>query len=116
MKFQRTVLRGEQMGQQIGFPTLNFEVGDFGQQVQPGVYACWVEINGERKTGALYFGPKGSGKTVLELHVLDFEGEVYGESVSFDVGEFIRGPISFDSLDSLKKQITEDVEQIRAVI
>jgi len=116
MKFQRTVLRGEQLGRTISFPTLNFKVGDFGQHIQQGVYACQVDMGNEKKTGALYFGPKGSGKTVLEVHVLDFSENIYGELVEFEVGKFIRGPVSFDSLDSLKKQIAEDVRQIRELI
>lgn len=126
MRFLRKVLHGEKLGRKLGFPTLNFHIGNFGKDHSVGVYQCTVWIKDPQKVkkhnayrlpptayqGALYFGPKGSGKTVLEIHVLNFSQDVYSQFVSFEVGQKIREPIKFDSFDALQAQIEEDVKKV----
>ncbi len=138
MRFRRKVQSGEKLGRKLGFPTLNFRVGSFGDHYEPGVYVCTVNlkrraVSGERRAnhtkklhaprstlsahaGALYFGPKGTGKSVLEIHVLNFSEQIYGQFVSFEVGEKIRGPKKFESLEALKEGIGRDVGMIRGLI
>ncbi len=110
--FHRKVLHGEKIGRKLGFPTLNFHVGRFGDSHSQGVYACQLKIQEKKYKGALYFGPKGQGKPVLEIHVIDFKKTLYGERVSFEVGEKIREPKKFKSLEEAKKVIGEDILQI----
>lgn len=62
--------------------------------------------------GALYFGPKGSGKNVLEIHILDFKDNLYGQFLPFEVGKRIRSPKKFISLNALKKRIAEDIKLV----
>ena len=136
MLFRRKVLHGEKLGRKLGFPTVNFHVGSFGEHFRMGVYSCIVTFSDMRKAksgkrkvkvltadrllpttlkGALYFGPKGMGKNVLEIHLLDFSGDLYGQRVSFEVGEKIRAPKAPKNLEDLKAMIESDIQNIRAL-
>lgn len=113
MEFRRKVKPGSKMGRKIGFPTLNFNVGNFGQHVLPGVYNCRVFVDGKPFKGALYYGSKMSKKAkVLEVFVLSFHRRIYGRFVRFSVGKKIRGPKKFDSFAALKQQIQKDLKTV----
>lgn len=115
-----TVLRGDQTGRTINFPSLNLDAALWPEALQekPGVYASLVRIANKTYLGALYYGPrlvKHEVHNVLEIHVLDFSKDVYGQVVAFQVGAFVRPPLDFESLDGLKRQLGEDVARVRAV-
>ena len=113
MYIRRKVKKGTATGRKIGFPTLNFSVGSFGGQYGEGVYITEVKIGKNVYYGALYFGPRlSTGKTVLEMYVIGFSKMVYGKFVSFRVIKKIRNPKSFKDLESLKKQIEKDIQNI----
>ena len=116
MKFHRTVQHGSQLGRKIGFPTLNFEVGDLNDAFSHGVHSAWVWINKKQYKGALYLGPKADGVIVLEVHVLDFDHQVYGDEVEVEVLQKIRDPHPFDSLEELKGAIAKDVGEVRKIL
>lgn len=108
MWIRRKVQSGAQTGQKIGYPTLNFHVGNFNRP--SGVYACEVLIINKLYKGALYFGPRLNHRgNVLEVHVIGFKQKIYGQLVRFRVGKKIRSAKRFDNLDELKKQIRFDV-------
>ena len=110
MIFRRKVKTGSRMGQKIGYPTLNFNVGNFADHYRPGVYKCEMTLDNSSYIGALYFGPKLSHKSnVLEVHVVNYNGQIYGQFVHFKVGKKIRSPKTFSGLDELKKQIGIDL-------
>lgn len=114
MIFRRKVQHGNKLGRQLGFPTLNLNVGNFGNYYKPAVYACQIHINGKEYKGALHFGPKQrSKKFTLEIHVLNFNHMIYGDWVSFQVEQRIRPPKDFSNLNALKNQIESDVDKIR---
>jgi len=113
-----TVLRGDQVGRTIDFPSLNLDSTLMPSTLQkkPGVYSSRVRIGATEYTGALYYGPrlvKGETHNVLEIHVLDFNQEIYGETIAFIVDEFVRPPLDFASLEGLKQQLGEDVARVR---
>jgi len=113
MKFRRKVIKGYQLGRTLGFPTLNFHPGNFSETHAEGVYKADVWIDQKRYRGALFFGKKTNhAGNVLELFVLDFSRQIYGQFVSFEVIRKIRGPKVFANLNELKKQIEEDVKGI----
>lgn len=113
MLFRRKVKPGSQVGRKIGFPTLNFNVGDFGQHVHPGVYKCQVFIGKKAYKGALFYGSKMDRKSkTLEIFVLGFSGKIYGSFVWFSVGKKIRAPKKFDNFDALKRQIQKDLQSV----
>lgn len=120
MWLEGRVLKGDQTGRTIGFPTINLYpsiLDDRISTLEKGVHAAWVRIDGKIYKGALYFGPrvvKDETHDVLEIHILDFDKEVYGDTASFQIKEFVRPIMDFESLEELKDQIAKDVASIRA--
>jgi len=112
MWIRRKVQSGTKTGQKIGYPTLNFHVGNFNRP--SGVYACEILIAGKSYKGALYFGPRLSHQgNVLEMHVVGFNKKIYGWFVRFRVGKKIRSTKPFNDLDDLKNQIRKDLISIK---
>lgn len=117
-KFNGQVLLGDQTGRTIGFRTANFDPLILSSEnLKKGVYASGVTIAGKNYKGVLYYGPrlvKGEEHNVLEIHILDFHQDIYGEKVEFTVGRFIRGAMKFASLDALERQIKKDIAVVTA--
>jgi riboflavin kinase / FMN adenylyltransferase len=113
MYIRRKVKKGTATGRKIGFPTLNFNVGQFGDNYGEGVYIAEVKIADKLYNGALFFGPRLHSRIkVLEIYVIGFNKMIYGQFVRFCIVKKIRNPKMFKSLDELKKQIEEDVKNV----
>lgn len=113
MTYTSTVQKGQQLGREIGFPTLNLDPNILPNTQKLGVYQATVAWNEKEYKGVLFFGPKKTFEeitNVLEINLLNFNQEIYGQTVSFSLGKFIRPVIKFSSLDELKKQIVRDVK------
>jgi len=111
------VLSGDQYGRTLGFPTANLDAAVLSHVEKEGVYACQVRLGKQFYRGALYLGPRivlRETKRVLEIHILDFDQEIYGETLSFQLGPFIRPPMDFDNNDELKAQFSRDVATVRS--
>ena len=114
-----TVVRGDQRGRLLGFHTANLAVWE--QQILPanGVYATYAYLGGERFEAATNVGvrPTVNGTAMMvEAHLLDFDREIYGESLALEFVHRIRPERKFPGLDALKAQIAEDVTTIRALL
>lgn len=114
------VARGEGRGKGLGFATANLQVAERDKLIPPqGVYAVRGVLRDGTYTGALHLGPrptfKGSPPSV-ELHLLDFERDIYGEEVRVDFIERLRGIEPFETVDALVDQIREDVARTRAIV
>lgn len=114
------VAHGDKRGRTIGFPTANLEMTDY---VRPehGVYAVRVGIDGApaERPGVANFGyrPTVDGLTErFEIHLFDFEGDLYDKTLSVAFEHFIRPEMKFDGLDALKSQIARDAEQARGLL
>ncbi|QQS19782.1 riboflavin kinase [Candidatus Saccharibacteria bacterium] len=110
------VLRGNQYGRTLGFPTANFDADILKHVEQEGVYACSVHLGSQFYRGALYLGPRivlHETKRVLEIHILDFNQDIYGQTLSFQLGRFIRPPLDFDGLGALKAQFAADIAAVK---
>lgn len=110
------VLSGDQTGRTLGFPTVNFDPELAHDVVEDGVYAAGVLVHETVYRGALYVGPRltlGETKRVLEIHLLDFSGDLYDAELRFFVGPFIRPPVHFESDAALKKQLAADILAVR---
>lgn len=112
MIYTSTVQKGQQLGRQISFPTLNLDPNTLPKTQKLGIYQSVVTWKNKEYKGVLFFGPKKTFDevvNVLEINLLDFSQEIYGETVSFTLSKFIRPPAKFSSLEELKKQIAKDV-------
>ncbi len=110
------VEKGNQLGRHIGFPTINLNPNILPSTTIEGVYACLVKYDNKIYKGALYFGPRKilkENNRVLEINIFDFNQLIYGKTIQFQLKQFIRGVIAFNSLDSLEKQIQKDIEEIK---
>jgi len=109
---QGEVIRGDRRGHTIGFPTANMDVWD--QQVLPtnGVYAGWATLGEETFMAVTNVGirPTFSGTDItIEPHLLDFDRDIYGETLSLTFEMRLRGEKKFDGIESLKAQLYDDI-------
>lgn len=114
------VVRGDGRGRTLGFPTANLEIGSQQKALPPaGIYAVRAAFRDGVFSGALHMGPRptfrGSPPSI-ELHVLDFERDVYGEEVRVDFIRYLRPVGAFESAEALIRQMEADVEEARAVL
>jgi riboflavin kinase/FMN adenylyltransferase len=115
MKVRGKVIKGQGVGQKIGFPTINIEV-DKEFDLDFGVYACKVYTFRGVFRGAMHYGPRRIleiEKPALEVHLFDFEGDLYGQEVKVEIYQRIRPTQNFSHLEDLKRQIALDVEAIK---
>lgn len=113
------VKRGDQIGRTLGFPTANLNADIVKDIAEDGVYSSFVVIDEDQYIGAIYIGPRillGEKERVLEVNVLDFEGDLYGKSIRFTLHKFIRGPKNFPDKPSLVKQLQLDILDVRSSI
>lgn len=112
------VVAGEQRGRKLGFPTANLREIE-GLAPARGVYATWAWAEGVRHRAVANLGvrPTVDGvdavDVVLEVHLLDFAGDLYGASVMVEFVELLRGETAFPDLDALRAQISRDTEAAR---
>lgn len=106
------VIPGNKIGRTIGFPTANIDIHDkFKLIAAGGVYACTVDVKGKRYKGMGNIGNRptvGINGLVTEIHIFDFDAEIYGEEITIYFIDRIRDEIKFGSLDKLKKQLEKD--------
>ncbi len=107
------VVHGAKRGRQLGFPTANVHMRHE-RPALTGVYA--VKLDGLHAVANLGVRPTIAGvpKLSLEVHVLDFNGDLYGKHVHVEFLHKIRDEMKFDGLDALKAQIAKDVEVARS--
>ena len=109
---------GRKVGRTIGFPTANMTLGEL---IEPrkGVYATRAVIDGVTYDAVSNFGRRptvGSDAPLLETHLFDFAGDLYGKELEVEFIHFIRDEKKFDGLDALKAQIAEDCLQARNLL
>ena len=114
------VVRGEQRGRDLGFPTANLSIDATEKLLPPsGIYAVRGVLKRGVFPGALHLGPRptfqGSPPSI-ELYLLDFDGEIYGEEVRVDFIRFLRPVRAFESVASLVRQMELDVAEVRRVL
>jgi riboflavin kinase/FMN adenylyltransferase len=109
------VVKGQQIGRSIGFPTANIHVVDnYKLLPRDGAYAVYAEVGANRCKAILNIGDRptvdGKKKTI-EAHLIDFDGDVYGQELSIHFQEFLREEEKFENLDALKNQLVIDRER-----
>ncbi|MCI7046007.1 MAG: bifunctional riboflavin kinase/FAD synthetase [Prevotella sp.] len=117
-----TVVKGYHIGTGIGFPTANITVDDPRKLIpSPGVYAVWVRLSGsmERKQAMMNIGmrPTFDGReTTLEVHILHYCGNLYGEHLSVSFIKRLRQEHKFRSVAELTNQLHADAQQAEEVL
>ena len=115
--FEGLVKKGRQLGRSIGFPTANVHVSKKYKLIPAkGVYAVRVKLRGNWLHGVMNIGERptveGTGIT-QEVHILDFDDDIYGETLKVELRQFLREERKFDSLNDLINQINKDCEAVR---
>jgi riboflavin kinase/FMN adenylyltransferase len=115
------VVHGQQLGRTIGFPTANLQLPESKLLPAQGVYGVKVASkelnNGDPLFGVMNIGnrPTVNGtQQTIEVHLLDWSGDLYGQELTVELLEFIRSEQRFTSLDALKHQILADCSVARA--
>ena len=116
-----TVVKGLQLGGELGFPTANIQVADAYKLVPPeGIYAVHVVHQKERYQGMLYIGNRPTIDhdlaQTIEVNIFDFNQDIYGQELRVDFIDYLRGDQKFDSLDALRDQLSKDKENALKVL
>ncbi|MFM1930481.1 MAG: hypothetical protein RL387_1809 [Bacteroidota bacterium] len=121
--FEGYVVRGNQLGRTIGFPTANLHINDEEKLIPSnGVYAVKVKgacTNGHLLKGMMNIGvrPTVDGqKKVIEVNIFEFDQDIYDQNITVQVYEFIRGEQKFDGLEALKNQLAQDKHQTALIL
>ena len=109
------VEHGNAIGTKLGFPTANIRLNSAKQLPASGVYSVVAQVNGVEYKALANIGTNptvGNDHLSLEVHLLDFQGDLYDQSLTISFLSFLREEKKFDSLEELKNQITADISHI----
>lgn len=113
------VIDGDKRGRDIGYPTANLMPVE--RKVTPGngVYATVTRVGGTDHMSATNVGTRptfGGGARLIESHILDFDGDLYGEEITVEFVERLRPELEFKSVDELLEHMEDDVERSRKIL
>ena len=116
------VVKGDQRGRDLGFPTANLDLSGL-HLPKFGVYAVLFDVLSGPHTGqyhgAASLGARptfGENRPNLEVYVLDFDGDLYGAEVSVALVAFQRGEIAYEGVEALIAQMDRDVQETRRIL
>ena len=115
-----TVVAGQQLGRQLGFPTANLAAHN--EQFPPnGVYAVTARWAGGMYPGVVNLGfrptvAQPGGERLLELHLFDFDRQIYGDDVEVEFRAFLRPERKFAGVEELRAQIAKDAATARSLL
>ncbi len=110
------VIHGNEIGRTLRFPTVNQAIPEKTVLPRFGVYLTEVEVFGKTYRGVSNVGVKptvGNKEPLIETHILDFSGDLYGESLKVKLIKFLREEKRFASLNELKRQVDFDIQNAR---
>lgn len=115
------VVKGNSLGHSIGFPTANLDLPEGAAIPKPGVYAAIVKNldNGKKQLAMVNIGKRPTvmrgDYTVIEAHLIDWTGDLYGKEITVRFLKRIRDEKKFDSIESLKQQLALDKEEVSRI-
>jgi riboflavin kinase/FMN adenylyltransferase len=114
------IVKGQGLGRKLNFPTINLQVEeDYKLIPAKGVYAVKVRISEKEVLGMMNIGFRptvgGNGRTI-EIHLLDFKGDLYGQRLQVDVLDRLRDEQKFESVEALTAQLKIDEENTRLAL
>jgi len=114
------VVRGHQVGGDLGFPTANVEIDERVALPERGNYAAFVSFNGNRIDAAVHAGdrPTFSGKEShqIEVHLLDYDGNLYGKRLEVSLVKYLGGTEKYETKEELRRAIGNYVTEARKVL
>ncbi len=114
------VVRGQERGRGIGFPTANIAVGPDQALPATGVYATLASIDGRLRPSATNIGVRPTfddhPAVTVECHILDYDADLYGRDLRIDFVSRLRGEVKFDGVEALTAQLARDCRDARAAI
>lgn len=116
-----TVVKGQQIGKSLGFPTANIQVNNPYKLIPPmGIYAVWVKHQGQQYGGMLYIGDRPTlpqfNDITIEVNIFAFNQEIYGDSLEILFVDHIREDMQLQSLEALSEQLAKDEVSARAIL
>ncbi|MEN0056865.1 MAG: bifunctional riboflavin kinase/FAD synthetase [Mucilaginibacter sp.] len=115
-----TVIRGDQLGRELGYPTANIVVAEKYKLIPAdGIFAVTVNVGGKHHKGMAYIGsrPTVNGVTRnIEVNIFDFNQDIYNQAIRMEFHHYVRGDVKFESLDQLKTQLAKDKEDVLALL
>jgi riboflavin kinase/FMN adenylyltransferase len=120
-ELEGVVVRGDQRGRELGYPTANLQVDQRAAIPAEGVYAGHLRLrDGTRHPAAISIGtnPTFGGITAvrIEAFLIDFDDDLYGVETALDFTHRLRGQVAFDSVEDLVEQMAADVDRARALL
>lgn len=99
-------------------PTANLALEDLNEELKYGVYACRVYIDEREYIGVCNVGnrPTVDDKTAIEVHILDFDEDIYGKQIGIEFCDYLRPITRFNTLEEVKKQVDTDILKTRELL
>jgi hypothetical protein len=115
------VVKGQQIGRTIGFPTANVQVQEREKLIPPdGIYAVRVTHDRQIYSGMLYIGTRPVLKEyhnrTIEVNIFDFDKKIYGDFLRLELVDFIRADANFTSLEALQQQLKKDQQAAQTIL
>lgn len=110
------VISGRKLGRTLGIPTANLALRSDAVKLPHGVYACKARVEGKEYLAVTNIGNRptvGGHRVTVEPWLLDFEGDLYGKTITLEFHAFLRPEKKFDSLEALKAEIEKNAAQTR---
>lgn len=111
------IVHGKALGRTVGMPTANLQVADESVLPESGVYATRILIGDKVYQAVTNIGLRPTVDcdrcVTVEAHILDFDGDIYGEDVKLEVCKFLRSIQKFGSLKEVRAQVERDIKEAR---
>lgn len=117
-----TVIHGSKMGRTWGFPTANLKIDNPLKLIPPaGIYAAFAHIGDKNYKAVLYIGHKSTVQPhhptkSIELHIFDFDEEIYGKTIGVEFVDYLRSDKHFEAKEQLIEQIKQDADQAKIIL
>jgi len=114
------VIHGDARGRELGYPTANIYSHPYTYLPGVGIYAVWFIVKGKRYMGMASIGYnvtfKNQSELSVEVNILDFNEEIYGDDVQIEWVAYLRGEVQFDGAEELIHQLQKDEEATRRIL
>ncbi len=107
------VIHGDKIGRKYGYPTANLDCPQKNVKIGSGIYAAWAIFDNEKKSAVLVV--QDNNKWKVEVHLLDFEGDLYGKHIEVEPIQKVSEHERYDSKDGLIEKIKNDMQLVRNI-